>query len=53
MFKRISVLTCSSTAGAADGNISVATFDEPAGLAYYNKQLFVSDSKSQTIRRIR
>ena len=39
--------------GAADGNLSAATFDTPSGLAYYNQQLFVSDSNSQTIRRIR
>ncbi|WP_407571597.1 hypothetical protein [Deinococcus altitudinis] len=42
-----------SVAGNADGTISAATFDTPTGLAYYNKQLFVSDSSSQTIRRIR
>ncbi|WP_370293758.1 hypothetical protein [Deinococcus sp. KSM4-11] len=39
--------------GAADGNINAATFDEPVGLAYYGKRLYVSDSTSQTIRRIR
>ena len=42
-----------TVAGAADGSIAAATFDKPVGLAYYNKQLFVSDSNSQTIRRIR
>lgn len=40
-------------AGAAGGSVNVATFNKPTGLAYYNKQLFVSDSESQTIRRIR
>ncbi|WP_412028650.1 hypothetical protein [Deinococcus yunweiensis] len=40
-------------AGAADGNINAATFDEPVGLAYHGKRLYVSDSTSQTIRRIR
>ena len=39
--------------GAADGNVNAATFDTPTGLAYSNKQLFVSDEDSQTIRRIR
>jgi hypothetical protein len=42
-----------TVAGAADGNLSAATFDTPVGIAYFNKQLFVSDSNSQTIRRIR
>lgn len=42
-----------STKGAADGKLNAATFDSPEGLAYHNKQLFVSDSTSQTIRRIR
>ena len=42
-----------SAAGAADGSVNVATFNTPTGLAYYNKQLFVSDSDGQTIRRIR
>jgi hypothetical protein len=40
-----------TVAGAADGNLSAATFDGPVGLAYY--KLFVSDSNSQTVRRIR
>ncbi|MDB5046777.1 MAG: hypothetical protein JWQ08_2827 [Deinococcus sp.] len=40
-------------AGAADGRVNAATFDEPAGLAYFNKRLYVSDSKSQTLRRVR
>jgi hypothetical protein len=39
--------------GAADGNLSVATFNRPSGLAYYNQQLFVADTDNQTIRRIR
>ncbi|GGQ94575.1 hypothetical protein [Deinococcus ruber] len=39
--------------GAADGKTNVATFNQPAGLAYYNKQLFVADTDNQTIRRIR
>ncbi|WP_158531669.1 MULTISPECIES: alkaline phosphatase PhoX [unclassified Meiothermus] len=39
--------------GAADGSLSVATFNRPWGLAYYNKQLFVADTYNQTIRRIR
>lgn len=38
---------------AADGNVDVATFSTPAGLAYANKHLFVSDSDGQTIRRLR
>jgi hypothetical protein len=42
-----------AVAGAADGNLSAATFDSPVGLAYYNKQLFVADEYGQTIRRIR
>lgn len=42
-----------SVVGNADGTISAATFDTPTGLAYFNKQLFVSDSSSQAIRRIR
>ncbi|WP_084640360.1 alkaline phosphatase PhoX [Meiothermus rufus] len=39
--------------GADDGSLSVATFNTPTGLAYYNKQLFVADTYNQTIRRIR
>ncbi|MDX2004985.1 MAG: hypothetical protein SFU83_06880 [Meiothermus sp.] len=39
--------------GAADGSLSVATFNNPQGLAYYNKQLFIADTDNQTIRRIR
>lgn len=39
-------------AGATDGNVNATTFGKPVGLAYFNKQLFVCDSKSQTIRRI-
>ena len=39
--------------GAADGNLGVATFNNPQGLAYYNKQLFIADTYNQTIRRIR
>jgi len=39
--------------GDADGKLSVATFQEPYGLAYFNKRLYVSDRTSQTIRRIR
>ena len=42
-----------SVVGNADGTISAATFDTPTVLAYFNKQLFVSDSSSLTIRRIR
>jgi NHL repeat len=42
-----------SAPGAADGKIAAATFNTPSGMAYFNKQLFVSDSDSQTIRRIR
>lgn len=40
-------------AGAADGSVSAATFNTPAGLAYFNKQLYVADTDSQTIRRVR
>ena len=40
-------------AGAADGGITSATFNDPHGLAYYNKQLFIADYSNQTIRRIR
>ena len=39
--------------GAASGALSVATFNTPQGLSYYNKQLFVADTNNQTIRRIR
>lgn len=40
-------------AGAADGSVSAATFNTPGGLAYRNKQLYVADTDSQTIRRVR
>jgi len=43
----------SGVRGDADGKLSVATFQEPYGLAYFNKRLYVSDDTSQTIRRIR
>ena len=42
----------SGESGAADGDASEATFNEPAGLACANRQIYVVDTNSHAIRVI-
>jgi thiol-disulfide isomerase/thioredoxin len=49
---RVSVVAGSGKAGAVDGPLKAASFNEPAGLAYGDGKLYVADTNNHAVRVI-